>query len=178
MSWINTYTGRQFWPLAPRVEDIDIVDIAHALSLQCRFTGHTREFYSVADHCLRVADHVPPADQLWALLHDAPEAYLIDLARPVKNAPDMADYRRAEARLMDTIAKRFSLVGLMPDSVCEADNRMLMTEAHALMRMHPQWLIDAPWQPYNEGVIPREPEVAKRDFMRRFYALTYRPEMA
>lgn len=170
-NWINTYSGRQFWPLAPRVEDVDIVDIAHALSMQCRFTGHVREFYSVADHCVRVAERVPPSDKLWALLHDAPEAYLIDLARPVKHAPQMAGYRDAETRLMLVIAERFGLIGPMPASVIDADNRMLITEAHALMTMHPQWLVEAPWKPYDCGLVPREPEIAKRDFLKLFREL-------
>lgn len=166
--WINTYTGRQFWPLAPSVEDVDIQDIAHALSLQCRFTGHVREFYSVAQHCCLVAERVPLGDRLWALLHDAPEAYLIDLARPVKRAPAMKGYRDAETRLMDVIARRFGLTGACPESVHEADNRMLMTEAHALMTMHPQWLHEAPWQPYTGGIDPWAPEIARGRFLHRF----------
>lgn len=171
MSWINTYTGRQFWPLAPRVVDIDIEDIAHALSLQCRFTGHVHEFYSVAQHCCLVAERVPKEDQLWALLHDAPEAYLIDLARPVKRAPALQGYRDAEARLMAVIAERFGLVGDMPASVEDADTRMLMTEAHSLMTMHPQWLVDAPWQRYPDIIDPWTPQIAKARYLNRFIAL-------
>ena len=169
MSWINTYTGRQFWPLAPRVEDVDIEDIAHALSLQCRFTGHVHEFYSVAQHCCLVAERVPEEDRAWALLHDAPEAYLIDLARPVKHAPWMQQYRDVEDCLMAVIAERFGLVGECPDSVKDADKRMLMTEAHSLMTMHPQWLIHAPWKRYEDGpVIPWTPQVARARFLNRF----------
>ena len=174
MSWINTYMGRQFWPLAPRVEDVDIEDIAHALSMQCRFTGHVREFYSVAQHCVLVAEHVPPGDRLWALLHDAPEAYLIDLARPVKQSPEMVGYRNAEDRLMRVIAQRFGLGGDIPASVKDADNRMLMTEAHALITMHPQWLIEAPWQPYEGGITPWSPWTACTRFLNRFYAFARR----
>ena len=171
-NWINTYTGRQFWPLDPRVEDVDIEDIAHALSLQCRFTGHVRSFYSVAQHCVLVAECVPESDRLWALLHDAPEAYLIDLARPVKQASEMRGYRDAEDRLMHVIADRFGLVGDIPASVKDADNRMLMTEAHSLMKMHPQWLVDAPWQPYPVTITPWLSGIARSRFLNRFHALT------
>ena len=169
MSWINTYTGRQFWPLAPRVDDIDIEDIAHALSLQCRFTGHVHEFYSVAQHCCLVAEKVPASDRLWALLHDAPEAYLIDLAKPVKKAPQLAGYRDAEDVLMNVIASRFGLPDCCPPSVEEADTRMLMTEAHSLMTMHPQWLVDAPWTRYAETIDPWTPQIAKIRFLNRFH---------
>lgn len=169
MSWINTYSGRQFWPLAPRVVDVDIEDIAHALSLQCRFTGHVREFYSVAQHCCLVAERVPKEDRLWALLHDAPEAYLIDLARPVKLAPELKGYRDAEDRLMAIIAERFGLIGECPTSVKDADMRMLMTEAHALMKMHPQWLVDAPWTAYDDGgITPWSPRKAREIFLYQF----------
>lgn len=167
--WINTYTGRKFYPLAPRVEDIHIVDIARALSMQCRFTGHVRQFYSVAQHSIAVARHVPVADQLWALLHDAPEAYLIDLARPVKQQPAMAGYRRAEARLMAAVCQRFGLPPWMPASVALADNRMLMTEAHALMHMHPDWTADV--ELYPETVVSMPPGVAEEQFLSLFARL-------
>ena len=74
--WIQTYTGRQFWPLDPRIEDIDIHDIAHALSHQCRYSGHCLRFYSVAEHSVLLSHHVAGEHMLWALLHDAWEAYL------------------------------------------------------------------------------------------------------
>lgn len=82
--WIQTYTGRQFWPLDPKPEEVCIEDIAHALSQQCRYAGHTIRFYSVAQHSVEIALRVPRAAALWGLLHDAAEAYLVDLPRPVK----------------------------------------------------------------------------------------------
>jgi hypothetical protein len=109
------------------------------------------------------------ADRAWALLHDAPEAYLIDLARPVKHAPSMEGYRTAEYRLMRAVAQRFGLRGVQPVSVTDADNRMLMTEAYALMTMHPQWAIDAPWEPYGDEVIePMTPRIARLRFLAVF----------
>lgn len=62
--WIETYTGRKFYLLHPRPEDVDITDIAHALSNQCRYTGHTRMFYSIAEHSYHVSYHVPETDAL------------------------------------------------------------------------------------------------------------------
>src|SRR5574342_1090607 len=93
---IITYTGRLFWPLSPRLEDINILDICHALSNQTRFTGHTREFYSVAQHSCLVSDLLPEKFKLDGLLHDASEAYLMDLARPVKELEQMTFFREAE----------------------------------------------------------------------------------
>ena len=59
-AWIETYTGRKFWPLAPSPDDIDIFDIAQALSMTCRYKGHTNEFYSVAEHSVLLAEKLPP----------------------------------------------------------------------------------------------------------------------
>jgi len=81
--WITTYTGKRFHYLDPQPEEIDIVDIAHALSLTCRFGGHCKEFYSVAEHSIRVAEIVPKEFQLLALLHDAGEAYTGDVQSPI-----------------------------------------------------------------------------------------------
>ena len=82
--WIQTMSGVIFYPLDPRPEEIRIEDIAHALSHQCRFAGHCREFYSVAEHSVRVSRELPQEFMLWGLLHDASEAYLVDLPRPIK----------------------------------------------------------------------------------------------
>lgn len=63
--WIQTFTGRRFWPLDPRPEDVCIEDIAHALSLKCRFGGHCTRFYSVAEHSVHVSNYVPAEFALW-----------------------------------------------------------------------------------------------------------------
>ena len=84
-AWIQTYTGGKFHLLAPRQEEINIVDIAHALSMMCRFTGHVRRFYSVSEHSWHASYLVPKQDALWALLHDASEAYMADMNRPLKH---------------------------------------------------------------------------------------------
>ncbi len=137
-SWIQTYTGIQFWPLDPRPEEIDIRDVAHSLSLLCRFNGHCHRFYSVAEHCLHVSALVAPEHGLWGLLHDAAEAYVSDIPRPIKQHLD--HIKRIEGQLLRTIAERFALPSEIPEDVNEADSIMLATEKHALMAQEP-----TPW---------------------------------
>lgn len=133
--WMQTYTGRAFYPLDPRPEDIDPRDIAHALSLICRYGGHVTRFYSVAEHCVLMSHAVCPECALWALLHDATEAYVGDMIRPLKLA--MPAYREAEDRLMRVICDRFGLGHQCPADVKSADNRILRDERDALMAPAP-----------------------------------------
>ena len=171
--WIRTFSGLQFWPLDPRPEDIRIEDIAHALSQQCRFAGHARIFYSVAEHSVHVSTLCPPENALWGLLHDASEAYLQDVARPLKCLPEFAPYRAAERRLQDMIVLSFGLDADPPASVHDADDAMLQFESRALLtgglggpetavRPAPAFVGDAPWPP------PR----AEQEFLARFRELT------
>ena len=110
MSYITTVTGIHFYPLNPNPKDIDIEDIAHALSLICRANGHFRHFYSVAQHCIACAEEAiergySPEVILGCLLHDASEAYLCDVTRPVKK--HIPQYLQAEEKLQEVIWKRF-----------------------------------------------------------------------
>lgn len=129
--YIVTVSGKKFYPLAPRAEEIELRDVAHSLANQCRFTGHTSEFYSVAEHSVRVSLMLEydPTLAMWGLMHDASEAYLTDLAAPVKRSPIMVNYRVAESALMRQVAQRFSLPYPIPDEVKHADAVMLHTEA-------------------------------------------------
>lgn len=127
--FIGTYSGRKFYPLDPNPADIDIVDIAHSLSMQCRYAGHCRRFYSVAEHSVLLAEWmlgVAPEHALWALLHDASEAYLVDVPRPLKHS--MPDYLAAERQVMRAVCKRFSLPEAMPALVHEADQDIIADE--------------------------------------------------
>lgn len=170
--WIQVYSGAPFWPLDARADEVDIHDIAHSLSMQCRFAGHVRSFYSVAEHSVHVSYLVPPEDALWGLLHDATEAYLQDLVQPLK--VDMPTYRDHEHRLMAVIAERFGLVLPMPDSVKAVDWRMLLNERAVLLRpsLRP-WAADSEPAPTRLIALPcYGPSEAEAAFLRRFRELT------
>lgn len=174
MSWIQTYTGQRFWPLDPRPEQVEIRDIAHALSLACRFNGHCLAFYSVAEHSVRVSRVVTerhPADDrlaLWGLLHDAAEAYVGDLPRPVK--AEAPWFRETEDRILRVIMESFSLPWPMPAPVREADDILLATEARDLMAPPPaDWGLGV--QPLAEPIIPLPPTEAEALFLDRFQEL-------
>ena len=138
----NFYTGDDdFWTMThsgiihlinPRPDEIKIEDIAHQLSNICRWSGCCTEFYSVAQHSIHVADAVPLEMALWGLLHDAAEAYLNDMTRPIKRHPDMGFYRQLETGMMAAICGKFGLAPEMPEVVRDADNRVLLTEAQQL----------------------------------------------
>lgn len=136
--WMLTVTGRTFWPLDPRPEEVAIEDIAHSLAHQCRYAGHTSAFYSVAQHSVLVAENLPPELRLWGLLHDASEAYLVDLPRPVKRF--MPGYAEAEVRLMRCIASHFDLHWPCPRKVKAVDDAILADEMAQLMPRVPDGL--------------------------------------
>lgn len=142
--WMQTHTGRAFWPLDPRPEDVDIEDIAHALAQQNRYAGHCPWPYSVAAHSVyvsrRAARLAPPGREKqcarWGLLHDATEAYLVDVPSPIKRF--LTEYAVIEADLMHVIAQRFGLEGEMPEEVKRADADALATEASILFPTRPR----------------------------------------
>lgn len=181
---IVTFTGRVVEPLNPDPETISIVDIAHSLSNQCRFTGHTKLFYSVAEHSVRVSRMVPDKDALWGLLHDASEAYLADLARPIKRSlGSLAEaYSEAEQRLMDAIATKFNLdldfyalPYALPPSVKKADNEILKVEMRELMPPNCSDDIeikDLVVDQDEEGFEPWSPRNARQIFLMTFAELT------
>lgn len=139
-SWVTTYTGRQFFPMAPKPEDIVIEDIAHQLSCMNRWLGATRQPYSIAQHSVHVAELVPEEHALWALLHDASEAYLVDIPTHIKRLPQMAAYRAVEQHLQRIIYHRFGLTGPEPESVKVADNALAVAEAQDLLKdIPPYW---------------------------------------
>lgn len=169
-NWIQTYTGKKFYPADPSVEDIDIEDIAHALSNMCRFTGHTKEFYSVAQHSVLASWICEEGDRMWALLHDASEAYLTDVAKPIK--PILVGYDHIEDRLMSAICERFGLPKDQPASVKIADMIMLATEQRDLLCSPPaEWTQTKGVTPAAWGIVPWFPKHAKNKFLERFYQL-------
>jgi hypothetical protein len=169
--FIGTFSGLRFWPLFPNPDDIVIADIAHALSNQCRFGGHASKFYSVAEHSVHVSQLCLPKDALWGLLHDASEAYLVDLPRPLKQLPEFSAYREAERRLQRAVAVRFGLPEDQPASVAEADDTMLWIEAHSLLDSAAVEFVRDKRPPF-EITDPLLPVEAERLFLNRFKVLT------
>ena len=138
MTWILTASGKHFDLADPQPDMVDIRDIAQALSNEARFNGHTRSFYSVAQHSVSVSLIVPPADALEGLLHDATEAYMKDIPLPLKRM--LPDYKHIEQRVDAVIRDRFGLPAQCSDSIKCADLIMLATERRDLMPPDPtQW---------------------------------------
>lgn len=171
--WIQTHNGVSFYPLDPRVEDIQIEDIAHSLSMQCRFNGHIKEFYSVAEHCVH-ASYCVEEDKLEALLHDASEAYICDIPRPIK--PMLSEYKEIEKNIERKIAEKFQLQYPWSDEIKSADNYMLYLEAHQLMKFKPaNWTFgNFNLSRYAIELQCWTPRVAKRKFLERFHLLNRR----
>ncbi len=195
--WIQTaITKQKFYPLDARAEDVDIRDIAHALSNICRFCGHSSEFYSVAQHSVIAASIVPQEAKLAALLHDAAEAYMGDIARPWKRflfirrgdggayADLYANYdaiKDVEHSLLDVILAKF---GCQPranvavwKAVKNADEVMLVTEARDLMApLADNWRntfsATDPRTPLSEPIVPWTTVVARANFLKAFFSLT------
>lgn len=178
--WITTASGTKFWPLDPRPEDVKIEDIAHALSNTCRFGGHCREFYSVAQHCCLMVKHASPRAQIVALLHDAAEAYIGDIVTGVKRqlrvccryAVGQEEFKEVESRLLCVIGEALKvpeLGGGIESSwieVDELDKRMLATEHRDIMRDGLEWSSTKGAEPFTDVIAPWGPgEGAKRIFL-------------
>lgn len=158
----------------PRADEVFIEDIAHSLSLQCRYAGHVLRFYSVAEHSVLIArclrDQYGEQTALYGLLHDASEAYLVDVPRPVK--PYLTGYKAAEAKVMAAVCERFGMPLDMPPEVHEADERIIADELVNLVPM--DW--HARYTGRELGVRLRywTPDKAREEFLATFDALTGR----
>jgi hypothetical protein len=170
--WGLTHSGRQFWPQDPRIGDIDIDDIAHALAHQCRFAGHTHRFYSVAHHSVLVSRLCPPELQLVGLLHDATEAYLQDIIKPLKLAlPGYAELERAWAYAIGlTFGLDDKLVELPPE-VHLADRMVLIAERRDLMAPHGAWKFGTDERRWPKHIEPWPTDRARAEFLHRFRVL-------
>lgn len=171
-SWMQTYTGRAVYPMDLRPDDICIEDIAHSLSMQCRYNGHCGRFYSVAEHSVLIARWLrakhSDAVALEGLLHDATEAYLADVPRPVK--PFLHGYKEAEQRAWAVIAERYDVPVDMSPAVHDADNRILHDERQQNMaRSEKDWELGG----VRLGVTLQfwEPAHAKAEFLELFAEL-------
>lgn len=167
--WIQTYSGKRFTPLNPTMNSIVIQDIANALSMQCRFAGHISEFYSVAQHSVYVSYLCDSKDSLHGLLHDASEAYLVDIPSPLKKSELFSEYRKVEENLQKTIYRRFDLHEEESESVKHADKLMLGIEAKQLLSLRDDWIITDSIPPFL--IKPLSPKDAKVLFLKRFFEL-------
>jgi 5'-deoxynucleotidase YfbR-like HD superfamily hydrolase len=194
--WMETSSGIEFYALDARENEICIEDIAHSLALMCRFNGHCSRFYSVAEHSVRVlkcfqqysgGDYSKSLSaQRHVLLHDASEAYLCDIPRPIK--PFLTNYKKHEENLQDIIYGKFqckfsdimsenTLPSLryhhsFPKDVKDADLTLLATEARDLgLNRNKKWVL--PQHPLPEKIIPYSSDDAERMFLEEFYKLEY-----
>lgn len=175
---IMTFTGRLFYPLDPRPEDIDIVDIAHALSQKVRYNGHCSEFYTVGAHSIQVAAECQrrwpddPMRALWGLFHDAGEAYLPDIPRPFKSG-DIGDLRGAEEAILKVASARLGLDGFVPPAeVLDVDDDMLCTEFNALMPFKTSDVAGNLLKHVNiRDLMPCDPQFIKQRFLTMHHSL-------
>lgn len=174
MSFIRTFSGKLVDPINLTPDDICIEDIAHALSNQCRFSGHVRRFYSVAEHSVRVMKKCK-IDPLSALLHDASEAYLVDVPRPLKHHPKFGFYLQVETHATNVIAERFALLGMYDkdawDEIHVVDKRMLATEMAGLMNRQDAPLPFEPYPDYADVQLGMSPMEAEKWFLANYYEL-------
>lgn len=177
--YLQTVSGRWVNPFDPDPEQIELADIARALANQCRFGGHCRTFYSVAQHCVLVSELIEAdggsiEDALAALMHDAAEAYLGDLPHPIKHRSQLgAAFIEAEQPLERVIRGRFSIADPSA-AVKRIDRALLATERRVFSAERWHW-------PELSGVVPLDlelqawsPNEAAEAFLRRFEALDAR----
>jgi uncharacterized protein len=154
---IRTFKGHYVDVFCANHDTIDIDDIAHALSHMCRFAGHTPKFYSVAQHCVECLTYdVPKELQLTLLMHDATEAYLLDIPRPIKR--HLRDYKELEENLMKVIADKFNLVYPFPPIIKEIDSRMLEIEHYNIILGKAEMYL-------------MSPELAKSKFLEAYHTI-------
>ena len=163
-TYISTYLGNRFYPMDGIIDAIRIEDIAHGLAYQCRFNGQTNQFYSVAQHSLMVADLVPPAYRRAALLHDAAEAYLGDMVKPLKAL--IPAFGEIEDRVTQLIASHFNIDFSDYVPIKVADYQALATEKRDLMpHSAEEWSYLKGYTPCDETIYPLSPADAKKKFI-------------
>lgn len=191
--WRLSYKGNKIYPLDLRPEDIDIEEIAHSLSNLCRFGGHCKEFYSVAQHsvivCGLIRDWIDWASaddstrnttadrnlMLTALLHDAPEAYCGDMVRPLKQ--NIPEFKTIESQIWTVIAAKFNLPFSLPKEIEIEDARALLMEKRDLLTSHGHtWTFPQCQFPDLNiptwNIVPVSPSYAKESFLALFESLT------
>ncbi|MFT4308446.1 MAG: phosphohydrolase [Candidatus Woesearchaeota archaeon] len=174
MTWIQTHTGKRFDVRNPRPESVDIRDIAHSLAMQVRFNGHCSRSYSVAEHSVNIADWIleQTGDRKAAyagLLHDASEAYLCDIPKPIK--PLLTEYHELEEQIMIVIAGALGFEYPLPSIVKEADGRITLDERKALFDSVQDLRRWSENEPLGIAIVGVDWQTAKARFLERFEAL-------
>lgn len=178
-AYIETFTGKKFYLFGEIADsDIDWIDIAHALSMQCRYNGHCNRFYSVAEHSTIMSHILPKEFALYALIHDGSEAYLSDIPSPFK--PFLSNYKELEMKVQTRIYEVAGLKPVEPDEVREVDRAMLLLEAeHLLHSRGKDWTTYAELKGYYDKWMSNRswmiwcwsPERAREMWLKRFYQL-------
>ncbi len=170
-TWVVTYTGKKVDLLNLKPEDVSLIEVAHALSQKCRFSGHTDQFYSVAQHSVLLSWKVDVQYAMYALLHDVGETYLPDIPTPIKSR--ITGFRAIEERNFETIVsvlapdmKRSGLVRI-------ADQRMCLTEARDLISNADitEWELYQEYKPYETTITPWDALSAEAFFLNRYKTL-------
>lgn len=171
-NYIETVAGIQFHFLNPSPDEININDIANSLSKQCRYTGHVKQFYSVTEHCCLLFDFAwvnknrSIQELRTMLMHDASEAYLTDLARPIKYY--MPEYKTLEAKIEKVISEKFDLIYPYPSWIKELDTRILLDERKQAMNpSNNVWAVDS-LEPLGVTLNFWDPEKACKEYLKRY----------
>ena len=173
--WIYTYSGQKVNLLEPDPNTIRVEDIAHALANIGRWGGHTSFYWSVAQHSVLVSRYCDPKDAKAGLFHDAAEAYLGDICRPLKRSPVFREYREVYRQMERIILFKFCGVTELPESVIEADERILATEMRLLMRRWEAGHAEDAWlgsgEPLDITIEPENPMQSRQGFLQRYWRL-------
>lgn len=176
--YITTHSGGCFVFEHPDPESILIEDIAHALSNICRYTGHVDKFYSVAEHSVRVSHMVDEEYgrrfALEGLLHDAAEAYVTDVNKPLKMLLG-EPYKRLESIAMGAIAAKFGIPAEKSEAVAYCDGALYLTERRDLFGpLKPGFTLTHHQEkkPCRYTIVPWSPTQAKQQFLQRYMEVT------
>jgi len=162
--FVHTHTGKKFHFLNLHPDEICIEDIAHSLSLKCRFNGHTSSFYSVAQHCIQMS-YWEKVHQKWLLFHDAAEAYIGDISTPIKQ--QFPEIWKIEDQILHVLAKKYNLVTPIPFAwIYCVDQRMFATENRDVLTHNLGKYIPLS-NPYKCRIMRVSPETAEKMFLNR-----------
>lgn len=166
---IMLHSGAWFDFCAPSASQFTIDDVAHGLANICRYSGQCNRFYSVAEHSLLVSE-VAEGFEYEALLHDAAEAFLGDITRPLKQM--LPEYKKIEAEVENAIFSRFGIEGKIPPEVKRADLRVLAAEQQQIMPCDTDsWLKNQDIRPAPVTICHLSPDQAKQAWLERFHSL-------